>query len=358
MILSHKTRSALRYKFVCNGCHIRFACEEDLLSHNCLIHADAHNLDFVCRCCGVVFEFKEVLKRHENKCNKSGTNSIKNINKLRGTPKYVCKSCGDMFKSEKSLKRHLDSNNGRKCVVRCEVCGIPCSSYSYLRMHQMTHPKRDGSSQRIHNKVNAMINVDGKSKVGLSHESLRQNKKKILKALDQSNKGIKKSKLSFKPIIIRPLPKAPSSTPSQENNDKPHRCSICGCCFKYDFSLYAHFLSHRPLELQAAEKFAEVVRCHEDEDEDVDGNEVEAIDIAASNQALINLLCGSIEIDKKMVDGRGPFKYDHGGSFGGDGGSFGDGSGFFGEDDSGKKVNDVGGLLYAVMIKKEEIGEM
>ena len=241
MTLTQQAKSALRYIFVCPFCKIRFASQDDLSRHNCFSHSTTIKFNFMCKHCDRIFELQESMKKHAIICKKRPL-----VSQSQSNERKVMKTC----LNTKKVPFKIKSEKNFDLISSCN------------KLFPMKNEK---------NKVNVpeLPNSTGKnSKAQLlsTNSSLARNSNKI----------------------------SSTSSSVQENDEKPHRCNVCGSCFKYDFSLYAHLSSHPESERQAAENFMQAVRCHED-----GASELEAVEIRpdedSSNQALIDFLCASVD---------------------------------------------------------------
>lgn len=344
-------RSSLRYTLKCDKCNYRFATEQDLVSHSC---PEVLTEGFSCNNCKFVFDSDEPLKRHLKFCDEYRPNS----------ENHVCRHCGDVFKSEISLKKHDLDAHAKKNQFQCKYCRALFSSHRNMSIHERVHEREPVSCSickcQFTSFASLKVHIWQAHQQKMSAELVRllEKCKTCYKYFDKEQAHIcKKDSLPVSAYDIKvgppykcrqcdhvffkyssyeahmyshtvgnmadqsPIKRSTDQASTPDSNipikkptiiadhvpassERPYRCDICGCRFKYDFSLAAHISSHNSVERKVIDEFAKIIQSHENGE---DAYVIEAIDVetlckqsgqnpsgddSKSHNGLLNLLIG------------------------------------------------------------------
>jgi len=129
-LLHEKTHDPNSYKFTCDMCDKKYMNKSTLL-----VHKETHNPWRKCDHCGKVFQSKQKLEVHLQRC----TNQLK----------FQCKTCGKKFVKQTRLERHITAEHLKIKPFSCEPCSRSFSDKEYLQRHRKTNTCKKRRSDEI-----------------------------------------------------------------------------------------------------------------------------------------------------------------------------------------------------------------
>ena len=212
---------------------------------------------YICSCCSIRFACQDDLQNHNCFLYSDFKNS-----------KFACQQCKTYFEFRESLDKHENTcQNVKKSSSKNKLANKKISKNHYKKYSKTDFSKNNLCQNIINNKTNPF----------LSNET--------------DNKFATPTKNDICQLAI-----SLTKHQQQKSTEKPHKCHVCGCSFKYDFSLHAHLSSHTSSEVQAMEHLVQVVKSFEEGNEKIDTIEI-GMDAVKydDHQNFIKLLSTSVD---------------------------------------------------------------
>nr|CAD7409972.1 unnamed protein product [Timema cristinae] len=257
-------------KYQCDYCFMVFTNKKYLKSHTS-IHG-RHKRSNKCGVCGKCFT-KIELKIHLSnsghrpyKCDICGKCfATKNYLKIHicthggqsGHGPYKCEICGRCFNKKEYLKSHLPTHSGQK-PHKCDACGKCFTRKGSLTTHLLSHSGEENSSKYEKCFDGSSFDISKANIIELSKNFVNGTKKNVR----NQGKGSLLKDTTFEKIDPNLSPIDVKKYNCEGYNKlfsnminlkrhivtdrglRPHRCDICGKCFKQTSVLNYHILTH------------------------------------------------------------------------------------------------------------------
>lgn len=123
----------------CDMCDAKFKLMHSLTRHLQRKHQIAP--EYKCGICDLVFKHPTALTNHKlvHATNQLIPPEDTMQSKDKPPPPIKCNLCPTKFKIQHTLTRHMHQKHNIIPEYKCEICGIVCKKYQYLKDHLLTH---------------------------------------------------------------------------------------------------------------------------------------------------------------------------------------------------------------------------